>query len=72
VFCWLKENYGQRASSKSPLSSIANENQRIELEYMREKVPQLEREFAEGSSQNIPEVKIYFEKFDTPIKVNLT
>lgn len=43
-----------------------NENERQELEFLRLKVPSLEKDIEEGSSQNIPAVKYHFNKLEPP------
>lgn len=57
---WIREAYGCRASK--------NENERLELEFLRTKVPELEMNLKEGSSQNIPQLREYFGRFNS-IKV---
>jgi hypothetical protein len=56
--------------SYSPLTPIADENERVELEFLRQKVPQLEKNLNEGSSQNIPEFQEHFVRLDPPIEVS--
>eukprot|EP00344_Euplotes_crassus_P011981 CAMPEP_0196996446 /NCGR_PEP_ID=MMETSP1380-20130617/2317_1 /TAXON_ID=5936 /ORGANISM="Euplotes crassus, Strain CT5" /LENGTH=386 /DNA_ID=CAMNT_0042412411 /DNA_START=58 /DNA_END=1218 /DNA_ORIENTATION=+ len=53
---WLRETYGDKLTK--------NENQRLELEYLRKKVPELESHLLEGSSKNIPALKDHFDQFD--------
>ena len=53
------------------LFSLENENERLELDFLRKKVPMLEKNLKEGSTQNIPELKEYFGKFEPTIEVIL-
>lgn len=57
VLNWIKEIYGDRASQE--------ENDRRELEFLRTKVPILENELKEGSTQNIPHLKEHFGRFQS-------
>lgn len=49
---------------------IEDDNDRLELEFLRRKVPSLEKNLKEGSTQNIPELKSYFSKFEPIITVS--
>lgn len=44
-------------------------NERDELEFLRKKVPELEENLNDGSSQNIPEFKLHFVRLDPPIEI---
>jgi hypothetical protein len=52
-------------------SQIADENERLELEYLRQKVPKLEKECKQGSNKNIPALKYHFNKCEPLIEVSL-
>jgi hypothetical protein len=52
-------------------SQIADENERLELEYLRQKVPKLEKECKEGSNKNIPALKYHINKCEPLIEVSL-
>lgn len=50
---------------------IENENDRLELQFLRKKLPKLEKDFKEGSTQNIPELKHYFSSFEPTVEVRI-